>query len=660
MGVALAWASIAAQAIWVDHAIIERTRDATEMWSSPRGEPDEDDAPIAYYVDFDGYYFVDYARKIARGHGPRIRWTHLDNTPDGRAVHWSSAFPWWLVGIGAVTSAVSGESLDEAVRSAAYFANPLLFAIGVAAAGAAVWWIVGGVPAGALALTLATSEGLLRAFGYAKPDHHGIHIVFALGLVLCCFLGGAGWVSNGSDSLRSARRWMIASGVFGGLGLWSGATQMSVVISGVGLGAVVAMWIGARDEAGLRSEPFHPELWRVWAWAGGATSLAAFALEYLPRDGGMRLEVNHPLHALSWICAGHLLYCFGQWRRERFEPSATGLMALAGSLLGVVLLPLSVAFGPPHWFWPKDPYMLNLHDRIAEFRPFFAESRSVFAGVATLGLPALAAITLTGWVLRPRRHGDPEIIERARAWVILMPCWLLFMWVLAQGRWLGLFGAIGSCTLVLLCAIAVDRLRQVGFRVGWAALLAAVVLVGLANLGAIGIRLGASTDAPAPAGRISQIPLAIDVFLRDLAANLCPPDRHRGAVRILTGPSETARLHQFGRCRGVGSPFWENVDGVRATANFFAASGDAEARRIVTEREIDYVLIANSVPFVEYMDLVRNGTLDSERASQTLGYRLIHAAAPDWLRAVSLRNWPAARNWRLYRVELDRSIHEGS
>jgi hypothetical protein len=213
---------------------------------------------------------------------------------------------------------------------------------------------------------------------------------------------------------------------------------------------------------------------------------------------------------------------------------------------------------------------------------------------------------------------------------------------------------------VLLCAIAVDRLRQVGFRVGWAALLAAVVLVGLANLGAIGIRLGASTDAPAPAGRISQIPLAIDVFLRDLAANLCPPDRHRGAVRILTGPSETARLHQFGRCRGVGSPFWENVDGVRATANFFAASGDAEARRIVTEREIDYVLIANSVPFVEYMDLVRNGTLDSERASQTLGYRLIHAAAPDWLRAVSLRNWPAARNWRLYRVELDRSIHEGS
>ena len=157
-----------------------------------------------------------------------------------------------------------------------------------------------------------------------------------------------------------------------------------------------------------------------------------------------------------------------------------------------------------------------------------------------------------------------------------------------------------------------------------------------------------------------SVPLAIDVFLRDLAANLCPPDRHRGAVRILTGPSETARLHQFGRCRGVGSPFWENVDGVRATADFFAASGDAEARRIVTEREIDYVLIANSVPFVEYMDLVRNGTLDSERASQTLGYRLIHAAAPDWLRAVSLRNWPAARNWRLYRVELDRSIHEGS
>ncbi len=555
---------------------------------------------------------------------------------------------------------MSGESLDDGIRSAAYYANPLLFAICVTAAGVAVWWVVGGVPAGMLALALATNGRLLEDFGYAKPDHHGLHIAFALGLVLCCFLGGAGWVPNGRDSLRSARRWMIASGVFGGLGLWSGATQMSVVIAGVGLGALVAMWLCARDEAGSEGERLHPELWREWALSGGATSLLAFAVEYLPADATMRLEVNHPLHALSWICAGYLLYRFGQWRRNGPEASRASVVAIAGSLLGVVLLPLMVAFGPLQWFWPKDFYMLNLHDRITEFGPFFAGSRSVLASVATLGLPALAVLIATRWLLRPRPRGEPEIADRARAWVILVPCSMLFLWVLVQGRWLGLFSAAASCTLLFLCAIAVGRLREGGFRAPWAALLAAVVVGGLANFGAIGTRLRASTDTPAAAGRVTQIPLAIDVFLRDLAANLCPPDRHRGAVRILTGPSEAARLHQFGRCRGVGSPFWENVDGVHATADFFTASNDTEARQIVAERKIDYVLIANSVPFVEYMDLTRNGSVDSKRVTQTLGYRLIRAAAPDWLNPVSLQHWPAARNWRLYRVELDRSLHGDS
>ena len=72
------------------------------------------------------------------------------------------------------------------------------------------------------------------------------------------------------------------------------------------------------------------------------------------------------------------------------------------------------------------------------------------------------------------------------------------------------------------------------------------------------------------------------------------------------------------------------------------------------------MLIANSIPFVEYMDLIRNGTLDLERTSQTLGYRLIHAEGPRWLRSISLRNWPAARNWRLFSVELDREVDEAS
>jgi len=299
------------------------------------------------------------------------------------------------------------------------------------------------------------------------------------------------------------------------------------------------------------------------------------------------------------------------------------------------------------WFWPKDPYMLNLHSRIAEFAPLWSGSASITERLAMLGVPAFAAWIATAWTWV--RRGQSE--RAARAWVLLAPYWILLAWTLAQGRWLGLSSAAGCAAVALLCAVAVDRLRNAGFQPAWAALLVGIALAGVANLALLATRLGEVRADPVVPSRIEQLPLATDILLRDLAANLCPPDRHRGPVRVMTGPSETARLHAFGRCRGVGSPFWENVGGVRASADFFAATDDLDPLEIAVQREIDYVLIANGAAFVEYMDLVRHGTTDPERAAKTFGSRLIHAQPPAWLKAVPLRGSPAGRHWRLYRVE---------
>ena len=66
--------------------------------------PDEtrgyQDRPPVLYNDFDGYYYTTYAREMVEKKCLRIRWTGLDNPPDGRPVQWSSLFSWVLVGLG--------------------------------------------------------------------------------------------------------------------------------------------------------------------------------------------------------------------------------------------------------------------------------------------------------------------------------------------------------------------------------------------------------------------------------------------------------------------------------------------------------------------------------------------------------------------------------
>ncbi len=649
LALGLGWACITSHSLWIERVLIEPTRLHTAALSSPRGAPSEAGEPT-YYLDFDGYYFVSYARQLVSSSRARIHWTWLDATPDGRSVHWSAPFSWWLVGLGSVHSALSGESLNRAIAAAAYYANPLLLGVLIAAAGAVLRRRFGAAIAGTLVVVLATHPRLLEDFAFAKPDHHGLHVSFALATLLCAIVGGGGWVADpGSPPTRSrrfppprvARRWMAASGVCGGVGLWIGSTQMSVVIAGMGLGGALAGWCfgNLRDER-VR---FRPEFWRSWALAGTATSLGAYAIEYLPGGAGMRLEVNHPLYALAWLCGGEIVARTAHWRSTGMACSSREWILRLGLLGGSLLLPLAIALGPIGWYLPRDPYMLNLHSRIDEFLPHFASGPSTLKSLAFLGLPALGA--LVGTIsLFTRRWSAPEA---GRALVVLTPCWVLIPCVLVQSRWLGLFVAAGTCALAVTLDLAASEARKdgKGRALSWA--LFALVGLGLAlNLGSIWTRHIARPDTSVRA------PLPLDVHLRDLALNLCPPADGQDPVRLMTGPGEAARIHFFGRCRGVGTPYWENVEGLHATADFFTAEDDDRARAILREHEIDYVLIARSASFIEYMLVTRNGIQDSGDVAKTLGHRLVsEARSPTWLEAVRIPEWPGNQAWRLFRVK---------
>ena len=266
-------------------------------------------APPRIFLDNDCYYWIRYAQQMLRTGNLRVRHTDLDNVPEGRAVHWSSAFSWWLLLCGGAESLVTGRAWIDSIEPAALWANPALFLLLLAAGGLAVARTLGGPRTAALMLLLAALPGLQWAFGYGRPGHHGLHSLAALGGLLCVVLGGAGWVKTNPAApgplpdRAAAARWFTAGGIFGGFGLWIGATQQIVVFGTIGFAAVLATLL-ARPQA---DAAWDGTLWRRWGAAAALTSLFFYALEYFPGRPQMRLEVNHPLYAAAFWAGGEFL-----------------------------------------------------------------------------------------------------------------------------------------------------------------------------------------------------------------------------------------------------------------------------------------------------------------------------------------------------------------
>src|SRR5690349_12676598 len=49
-------------------------------------------------VAVDAMTWVRHALSLAEGEGPRLRYTHIDNAPEGREVHWNSGWAWVIAG----------------------------------------------------------------------------------------------------------------------------------------------------------------------------------------------------------------------------------------------------------------------------------------------------------------------------------------------------------------------------------------------------------------------------------------------------------------------------------------------------------------------------------------------------------------------------------
>ena len=588
-----------------------------------------------------------------------------DNAPYGRGRHWSSSFSWWLLAVGEATHLIRGWPLTDAMTQSAAWANPILFVLFLAALGLVLRRHLEPWTVGIFLVTLAALYGVEWDFSYGRPDHHGLHLMAFLGLLLGALTAGLGWVQNGPGSeaepgwhlvrprpWREARFWFSVSAVCGGIGLWIGSTQQCVCVAVLGVGAVLGALLFARPADANAAYRFAPELWRHWARVGAGTSLFFYLLEYFPSHMEVRLEVNHPFIALGWLGAGEWMYVLlmtrVDWPGMRARAREMGLRCALG-LLGVSVFPLALVCGPKTWCWLTDPILLRTTKVVSEGRPWidppgFVHAVSEFwtyMGALPLVLP------LAVWLLVARRRQLPAW-RLAGLTALLVTAVAFLAWTLLQNRWMG-FVETSLAVLALLAAPCVP------WREGGALPLAflALTVPGWAGFGLLQTRTLA--ENPLIHAKTALAPM---MGTKEAAWNLRLYSEQLGLktpARVMGPPGPSPVLHYYGGVDTVGSYYWENLPGCHVTVDFFMDEDGELARRIARERGLDFVMVMTQPTFVMELQWLQLGRIDKAALRRTLAFRLANPVAPQppaWLEALPLQDAPLAREQgvRLYRV----------
>jgi hypothetical protein len=93
----LALGFVTVQTVWLNDALRGYDRFSRASQQKADGAPvSAEDPPATIFGEDDPYMWVHYVREMEDSGDWRLHHTTIDNVPEGRAVHWSSGFAWYL------------------------------------------------------------------------------------------------------------------------------------------------------------------------------------------------------------------------------------------------------------------------------------------------------------------------------------------------------------------------------------------------------------------------------------------------------------------------------------------------------------------------------------------------------------------------------------
>ncbi|MCE9613756.1 MAG: hypothetical protein K8T26_05735 [Lentisphaerae bacterium] len=591
------------------------------------GIPAPERMPVFLFeTAFDGYTWNYHAEHLGAKGQWRLRWTDFDHAPEGREVHWNSAFAWYLRGLGEGYRHHTGETLRNSMFRASIWANPILLVLALLVLPVLAARRYGSLSGSVVALGMISGQTFYDGFTPGYPDHHGLIALALLGMVLGIVWAGAGWVQAGDGdafglptSVARARRWMIFSALCGAAGLWFSAVSATMLLLAVGSGALAAALTFGRAPA---DAVFQPLLWRVWAFWGAAASLVFYLIEYFPQHMGWRLEVNHPLYALAWLGGGGILAIAGEWL-------ATGARKpfpwrrLVWPALAAAALPLTILIGGEAVYTMRNGLLLRIHAYLEEFLPLarLIANRHTTWFMAVGGFPALPALTALPLLSNRTPRGTKAVLLTLLVTAILMAALQL-----CQARW----GLLAELTHIALAGVLIPQLWRL-LPVRGAGRLAGVA--GMLALGFVFLKPATANKFPPAWKQYRQgarpgvdFGQGIALLHRQVARTIRNDAAGRPVV-LLSSPDSSCMLGAFGGFRTVGTFYWENVGGLETAARMLTARTDAEALALMRAHGVTHVVLMPwgdfTAPFL--VALGESGTT----LQNTFAYRvLVNGAVP--------------------------------
>jgi hypothetical protein len=547
----------------------------------------------------DGKWWIIHTEELIRKGFFRVRHTEIDNSPHGREVHWSSGPIWLLAGFACLISFCSNKPILDCVPLAALYVGPILWLALLGIYGGFLQRKYGWITASFGVLILGTCSPVFEFFKAGNFDHHGLVGWFSMMSILCLVLGGAGCVARAKSKKKSidltlakeavlpteqqARRWFIASGVFGAAALWiSAATEIPVLV-GVAIGGLAGGWLLRK------SETLEPSLWLTWGRSGCIASIGFYLLEYFPNHMGWRVEVNHPLYSMAWLGGAEILSRMISWfsGKPLFNKNPFDLARLCACLV-FVLLPIFLILWKAHdFFWVADRFLLALHnEHIGEFQPLLKALEGRAIGVLlvmAIIIPVIALLRI-GFLFVPQRL---SVFSLASIAIVLFPSALMFGLALKQVRWLGIALFLWCLLLTVLFALRQDK-NHWPFPKKWTtwilAVLGIIAILILPYMTLRNMMRWASNSQEIPKDLLPNV-IARDVVHRILRAN---PSR---MPVILSGPTTSTDLAYYGQAGVIGSLYWENMPGLKAAADIFSAPSADIAKQKLLSRNVTHILL---------------------------------------------------------------------
>lgn len=578
----------------------------------------------------DAQTWVRHALSLHEGSSLQLRHTTIDNAPYGREVHWNSAWAWAIVGAGWINHLFSGTPITQAIERATVWLTPItLIGLIVLLSG----WTTqraGLIPGVFLVVAMTCHDRIIEGFFPAYVDHHGLMTVAVLGNVLGAVLMGAGWWKQSTEGVPSllprspevVRTAAVFSAFCAACGVWVSAASVipSIAIVGLaGLGTVVVQGRYAREQGAT----FDPEAWRLWGRVGAGFCMFFYLIEYFPRHLGLRLEVNHPLHAFAWLGGGELIAQLGErWLRPAHQ-RWSHLRPLIWPVCAIASVPLTVALGGAKVLAFLDPFMSRLHnDYIQEFLPLWKtlrtfDTKTAFQIAVVDSSPLLAAIaSLTYW-----RRESPIVL-----WFATFVAGALTSMAWMQSRWQ--LNASGGqvCLALVVLACWTSRYRPL---VRWLAVAALVGVLYLPNAVFRATTARRELKAKIVSSKDASLALARDV------ASVLRATQPQGEIVMLSSPNASTSIGYYGRFKTLGTLYWENTAGLKAAAAIYSAPTDEEAARLIKLHKVTHIAILSEENFIQqYCELLVPGATP-ERIKQSFGYRVyIDKVVPQWLQMI--------------------------